>query len=367
MKSVLFFLGGLAVLLSGCKPQSAAPAAPPPMPVRTITVAASDQTVFTDFVGQTHADQTVTIAARVEGVLASCDFKDGAFVKEGDLLYTIDDKPLQAAVAQARGAVAQARAASETAERDMERLRRMHEQKVISDLDYDAAVLKASTTAANLVSATGALTAAELQLGYTRLTAPISGLISGSAVSVGNLVGRGQSTVLATLVAVDPIRVRFSIDETFYLEVVRKGGKGEAPAGIFELVLADGSTYAHRGDLAFVDNQVDRKTGTLMVEAAFPNPEHRLRPGLFGRVRFPRQTVKDAIVVPQRAVNELLATYSVFVITAANQAEVRPVKVGARVGSGWIITAGLKPGEQIVVEGGQKLRPGATVQVLPAP
>lgn len=359
----LVLLLGLSALLVGCQKQKPAPAVAP-LPVKVITTAAADQVVFADFIGQTSADQTVTVTARVEGILSTVEFKDGSAVKQGDLLFTIDDRPLQAAAAQARGALAQARSSSETAQRDLERVRQLHGQGGVSDVDLDAAKMKATNTAAALLSAQAALENAELQLSFARITAPLSGLIGASAVSAGNLVGRGQGTPLATIVAVDPIRVQFSIDEGFYLEVAKGGRKGAAPTGLFELVLADGSVYAHRGDLAFIDNQVDKRTGTLKVEAVFPNPDRTLRPGLFARVRFPRQVVKDAIVVPQRAVQELLATYSVVVVTAENKAEFRPVQVGARLGSNWLIATGLKAGERVVVEGAAKLRPGMPVQVV---
>ena len=367
MKTSPLFAASLcaALALVGCKAKQAAPAQIPSMPVKVVTIAAADTVVYPEFVGQTSADQPDAITARVEGTLASIDFKDGARVKQGDLLFTLDDKPLQAAVAQARGAVAQAQVASETAQRDLERLRAIFNTGGVSAQDLDAASLKAASTAANFVSAKAALETAELQLGYTRISAPIDGQISNSAVSVGNLVGRGQNTLLTNIVDSDPIHVRFSVDERFYLETVKKTHPKDAPKGIFELLLADGTAHPHKGDLVFVDNQVDPKTGTLMVEVAFPNPDYTLRPGLFGRVKFPRQVVKDAIVVPQRAVQELQGTYSVIVVTAENKAEFRPVKVGARHGSGWLIAAGLQPGEKIVVEGVQKLRPGAPVMILP--
>lgn len=356
-------LAGLIALFSGCQEKKPAPPVAP-QPVKIITVETSERIVFADFIGQTAADKTVTVTARVEGVLATINFKDGGPVKEGDLLFTIDDRPLLATAAQARGTLAQAESSSENARRDLDRIRQLHRQGGVSDTDLDAATLKASNAAAAKISAQAALENAELQLSFARISAPISGVIGASTVSAGNLVGRGQSTPLATIVAVDPIRVQFSIDESFYLEVVKEGRKGNSATGVFELILADGSLHPHRGDLAYIDNQVDKLTGTLKVEAVFPNPDRALRPGLFARVRFPRQIIKDAIAVPQRAVQELLATYSVVVVTADNKAEFRPVKVGARIGTDWLITEGLKAGDRVVVEGVSKLRPGALVQVV---
>ncbi len=357
----------VSMALSGCKPKQDSARSIPPVPVKVVTVVAADTIVYTEFVGQTMADQTVAISARVEGTLASIDFKDSSSVSQGDLLFTIDDRPLRAACDQARGAVAQAQVAAETSQRDWERVRTLYHSGGVSAQDFDAATLKAATAAANLVSSKAALDSAELQLGYARISAPISGLIGKSAVSVGNLVGPTRSGALTTIVDDDPIRVRFSIDERFYLETVKRDNPTKAPAGIFELTLADGTTHPQKGDLVFVDNQVDPKTGTLLVEAAFPNPGHKLLAGLFGRVKFPRKVVKDAIVVPQRAVQELQGTYSVIVVNADGKAEFRPIQVGPRQGAGWLVTTGLRTGEKIVVEGGQKLRPGSPLTVLSEP
>lgn len=363
---IIVCLACAAVVLSGCGPKKPAPRQAAPVPVKIVTVEARDEIVYTEFVGLTSAQESVDITARVEGVLKSVDFAAGGEVKAGDLLFTLDDAPLKASVDAARAALSQAEAASRTADREYERVRRLLAEKGISEQEADAGALKAATAVANVQAARAALDQAELALGYARITAPIAGIASNSAVSIGNLVGRGQATLLTTIVDVDPIHVKFSVDEKFFLEALRQEQPSKAPRGIFQLALADGHVHPERGDVVFVDNKLDRRTGTILVEVAFPNPGHRLRPGLFARVQFPREKVVGAIVVPQRAIQEMQATYSVFVVTADNKAESRPVTVGARIGSGWLIRSGLASGEKVVVEGVQKLRPGAPVVILPA-
>lgn len=364
---ILVGLACAAAVLTGCGPKAAAPRQAAPVPVKVVTVEARDEIVYTEFVGLTSAQESVDVTARVEGVLKSIDFRAGSEVQAGDLLFTLDDAPLKASVDAARAALSQAEAASRAADRDYERVRRLLADKGISEQEADAGALKAATAAANVLAARAALDQAELALGYARITAPIAGIVGTHSVSIGNLVGRGQATLLTTIVDVDPIHVKFSVDEKFFLETLRQEQPAKVPRGIFQLVLADGHLHPERGDVVFIDNTLDRRTGTILVEVAFPNPGHRLRPGLFARVQFPREKVSGAIVVPQRAVQELQATYSVFVVTADNKAEVRPVTIGARLATGWLVKSGLAAGDKVVVEGVQKLRPGAPVVVLPAP
>ena len=208
-------------------------------------------------------------------------------------------------------------------------------------------------------TARGAVVNTEIQLGYTKIYAPIAGLIGKTEVKPGNLVGRGQNTLLATLSVLDPIAVRFSISEQEFLalrQAYPEGQRAEAGAAAFELVLADGSVLPDKGTVVFADRGIDPATGTLLLEAAFPNPDLRVRPGQFGRIRVPTRTIAGAILVPQRAVQELQATHSVFVVAPDGRAEFRPVQVGPRAGNLCVIEAGLQPGEKIVVEGGQKLQ-----------
>ena len=349
---------GLLLLAAGCRDKTV-PAAPAPVPVIAAEVIVRDQPVYFEAMGQTFGSQDVEIRARVDGILESVHFREGTMVEKDALLYTIDPSTLEANLAQARGGLAQAEAAFDKAERDVKRLTPLWEKNAVSRQMLDDAIAARNSASGAVETARGAVDNTEIQLGYTKIYAPIAGLIGKTEVKPGNLVGRGQNTLLTTISVLDPIAVRFSISEQEFLALQQaypEGKRAKASAAVFELVLADGSVLPDKGTVVFADRSIDPATGTLLLEAAFPNPDLRVRPGQFGRIRVPVRTITGAILVPQRAVQELQATYSVFVVTADGKAEFRPVQVGPRVGSLYVIEAGLQPGEKIVVEGGQKLQ-----------
>lgn len=349
---------GLLLLAAGCRDKTV-PAAPAPVPVIAAEVIVRDQPVYFEAMGQTFGSQDVEIRARVDGILESVHFREGTMVEKDALLYTIDPSTLEANLAQARGGLAQAEAAFDKAERDVKRLTPLWEKNAVSRQMLDDAVAARNSASGAVETARGAVDNTEIQLGYTKIYAPIAGLIGKTEVKAGNLVGRGQNTLLTTMSVLDPIAVRFSISEQEFLalqQAYSEGKRAKASAAVFELVLADGSVLPDKGTVVFADRSIDPATGTLLLEAAFPNPDLRVRPGQFGRIRVPTRTIAGAILVPQRAVQELQATYSVFVVTADGKAEFRPVQVGPRVGSLYVIESGLQPGEKIVVEGGQKLQ-----------
>lgn len=359
----------LLALAAGCRRE---PPAPPPAPVPVVAaeVIVRDQPIYFEAMGQTLGSQDVEIRARVEGVLESVNFREGAMVAQGDLLYTIDPSQIDANLAQAKGNLVQAEAARDKARRDVARLTPLWENQAISRQSLDDALAAANTSSGAVATAQAAVESMEIQLGYTKIYAPIAGLIGKTEVKPGNLVGRGQNTLLTTMSALDPIHVRFSISEQEYL-ALRQAYPDErretARASLFELVLADGTVHPHKGTVVFADRNVDPATGTLLLEAAFPNPDGVVRPGQFARVRVPIRQVANAVLVPQRAVQELQATYSAYVVGADNRAEFRPVKVGARIGNLYLIEAGLQPGEKVVVEGGQKLQNNMPVAVTLRP
>ena len=349
---------GVLLLAAGCRDKTV-PAAPAPMPVVAAEVIVRDQPVYFEAMGQTFGSQDVEIRARVDGILESVHFREGTMVEKDALLYTIDPSTLEANLAQARGGLAQAEAAFDKAARDVKRLTPLWEKNAVSRQMLDDAIAARNSASGAVETARGAVDNTEIQLGYTKIYAPIAGLIGKTEVKPGNLVGRGQNTLLTTISVLDPIAVRFSISEQEFLALQQaypEGKRAKASAAVFELVLADGSVLPDKGTVVFADRSIDPTTGTLLLEAAFPNPDLRVRPGQFGRIRVPVRTIPSAILVPQRAVQELQATYSVFVVTADGKAEFRPVQVGPRVGSLYVIEAGLQPGEKIVVEGGQKLQ-----------
>jgi membrane fusion protein, multidrug efflux system len=345
-------------LWTGCKPADIS-SAPPAVPVIAAEVLIQDQPIYQEFIGQTRGSRDVDLRARVEGFLDGVHFIEGMPVTNGALLYTLDERPFRAVLSQALGAVAQAQSQWEKTQRDTNRLGPLWQKNAISRQQYDDAIAAERSAAAAFQSARALADSAEIQLGYTRIYSPMDGLVGKNEISAGNLVGRGESTLLTTISQVDPISVRFSVSEQQYLAWRRHATdetRRETPKGLFELILSDGSLHPHRGDVTFADRQVDERTGTLLLQVSFPNPGGIVRPGQFGRVRFPITVITNAILVPQRALMELQANHSVFVVEPEGVAKFRKVTPGARVGSFAVITDGLEPGEIIVVEGIQKLR-----------
>ena len=364
---ILALSGLLATALVGCS-QKEAPAAAPPE-VYVADVIQRDVPVYMELVGQTRGSQDVEIRARVEGFLDRVAFREGAFVRKGDLLYQIDPKPLEAALAQAKANLATNQARLDQTTVSVNRLKPLAEQQAVSQQELDNALSNQDAARAQVDAARAAAEKAALDLGYARITSPIDGVVGTTLVKAGNLVGRGESTLLTTVSQIDPILFRAGISEAEYLRLARQVGGREAardgePASI-ELLLADGTIHPHPGRLEAIERAVDPTTGTLAVQATFPNPERLLRPGQYGRARFESEVKKGALLVPQRAVQELQDLYSVAVVGADNKVELRNVKVGPRVDSLWVVEEGLEPGEKVVVEGLQRLRDGITVTAKP--
>jgi membrane fusion protein, multidrug efflux system len=365
-----FLALALVVLLGACAKKEAPPP-PPPLDVKVATVLQKDVPILAEAIGETRGSEEIEIQARVEGFLEAVHFEEGMPVRKGQLLFTIDPKQYEASLAQARGALAQAEAQLSRARQDVDRFRPLVEQNAIARQDYDNALSSAAAAEAAVASARAVAQGAEIDLGYTRVYSPIDGLAGKVEVRPGNLVGRGQTTLLTRISDIDPIHVRFSISEREYLTLSKArqaDGAGSEPRKLpFTMILADGSTHPHDGELVFADRLVDPTTGTLLLEAAFPNPERIVRPGQYARIRVPVGLAKDAILVPQRAVMELQATFSVAVVTADNKISMRQVTTGPRVGSLWVIENGLKAGDRVVVEGMQKAREGLTVNPTVVP
>lgn len=360
-------LACLSLLLVGCQKKEP-PKAGFAMPVVAAEVLVRDTTNYFEKIGQTRGSQDVEIRARVAGFLESVNFTEGTLVQSNALLYTIDRRPFAAALAQAEGSLAQVEVAWQKAKNDTNRLGPLWAKNAISRQQYDDALAAERAAAANVQAVNAAAETARIQLGYTEIRAPLDGLVGATEVKPGNLVGQGSTTLLTTVSGLDPVHVRFSVSEKVYLDWRRKHGGGDEPSrrateGMFELILADGTVHPHRGSVVFADRQVDPTTGTLLLEAAFPNPDQLVRPGQFARVRFPIAVIPNALLVPQRAVTELQATYSVFVVGANNVAEFRKITPGPRIGSFYVVQDGLKPGEKVIVEGIQKLQNGVPLAV----
>ncbi|HVH27224.1 MAG TPA: efflux RND transporter periplasmic adaptor subunit [Vicinamibacterales bacterium] len=365
---VLAAVAMLAIVGAAC--EKPAEVAPPPPAVFVADVVQRDVPVYLELVGQTMGFQDVEIRARVEGFLETMSFREGSFVKQGAPLYEIDRKPLEAVLAAARADQATAEAALVKANNDVTRYAPLVAKQAVSQQELDDARALQDGARSQVEAAKAAVEKATLDLSYTRVTAPISGLVGTTLVKPGNLVGRGQNTLLTTISQVNPMLFRVGVTEADYLRVAQRSpGRGGGPpelAGI-QLTLADGSAYAHTGRVATVDRAVDPTTGTLGLQLEFPNPDQLLRPGQYGRARLLLETDTGALLVQQRAVQELQNLYSVAVVGADNTVAFRNVKVGQRVDSLWVIEEGLKPGERVVVEGLQRIQDGMTVEAKPAP
>lgn len=333
------------------------------MPVVAAEVLVRDTTNYVENIGQTLGAQDVEIRARVAGFLESVHFTEGRPVRSNDLLYVIDDRPFQAALSQAQGVFAQANASWEKSKRDTNRFGPLWERGALSRQQLDDALAAECGAAANVLAARASVNTAEIQLGYTKIRSPLDGIAGKNEVSVGNLVGQGQSTLLTTVSDISSINVRFSVTEQDYLMFRRKHVEAPEGKGVFELIRADGSRHPFRNSGVFADRHVDPKTGTLLMQVQFPNPDNLVRPGQFARVRFPVGVFPNAILVPQRCVQEMQADYSVFVVGADNRAEFRDVALGPRLGTFYVVTRGLSAGEKTVVDGIQKLQHGMPMAV----
>jgi membrane fusion protein (multidrug efflux system) len=359
----------LAVMAAACG-EDAPAAAPPPQEVYVTSVVSRDVPVYLELVGQTIGSQDTEIRARVEGVLENMAFREGSFVQRGQLLYEIDRAPLEATLAQAKADQATAEARLAKANNDVTRYTPLVKKQAVSQRELDDALAEQDAARSQLEAAKAVVQSASLDLGYTRVTAPIGGLIGTTLVKPGNLVGRGENTLLTTISQIDPILFRAGVTEADYLRVVRRSTDrvGAAPrAADIQLTLADGTVYGHHGKVGVVDRAVDTSTGTLGIQIEFPNPEQILRPGQYGRARILLDTKAGALLVPQRAVQELQNLYSVATVGADNKVAFKNIKVGQRVDTLWVVEEGLTSGDRVVVEGLQRIRDGMTVDPKPAP
>jgi membrane fusion protein (multidrug efflux system) len=354
----------LAVLLAltACAKEKA-PAALPPPEIPVVTVIAKDTPLEFDLVAQIRGLEDVEIRARVEGYLQTIDYAEGSTVQKGKLLFTIDDQQYVAALAQAQATLASAQNQFDKGDLDVKRFTPLVAERAVSQAELDNAISARKSGAAQIEAGKANLEKARLNLSYTRITSPITGLAGKAEHKVGDLVGKGDPTLLTTVSSIDPIRVSVAIPEADYLRFSRSvaSAKEEVSKTPPVLILSDGTQHPYPGKLIFVDRAVDTQTGTLRVDLSFPNPQRTLRPGLYGKVKAESEVVKNALLVPQRAVQELQGTYTVVVVGEGDKVETRKVKPGQKVGSLWIIQEGLKSGDRVVVEGFQRLRDGMTV------
>ena len=354
----------VALLLAGCgrKEQQAAP---PPPEVLVTTVKPEDVPRVLERVATLDGFINANINAQVLGYIISRDYKEGSVVKKGDLLFQIDPRPFQAAAAQARGALARDKANQVKADADEKRALDLFKKKVISDQERDTAIAAAGSSRANVEADEAAVQQAELNLGYTKVTAPIDGMAGFANNQVGDLVGPTTGP-LTTVSQIDPIKAVVAAGEGPFTDFVSRHPdateRNEYVKTLnFDLILGNGELYPHKGKFYALDRSLDPKTGSIRYYVTFPNPGNILRPGQFGKVRFVADMKKGAMVIPQEAVNELQGSFQVAVVDQDNKVSLRPVKMGERIGAMWEITEGLQPGDRVVVQGLQKAREGSIV------
>jgi membrane fusion protein, multidrug efflux system len=374
------------------------------------TAHAGDVPIYSEYPAQTYARNTVDVRARVDGYIEKWQFRPGQEVQAGETLYVLDKRPYEAALDQAKGNLAQSEADLDYAQKqvalqqaeanlavtqanlikaqqDVERLQPLVKADAASKQDLDAAVAalgagqatvdanKANVDQARLSTRTqiasmqgkvealrGAVRTAQLNLEYATIQAPISGLIGDTQVPVGGLVNATSPQPLTTIVPLDPIWIRFKVTETEYLDFKKRGNLTRSE---LKLVLADGSEFPHKGLVENTVNQVDPKTGTLELQARFPNPQHVLLPGQFGKVRLETNIRKNVVLVPQRAIQQLQSTQTILTVGSDNKVQLKTITTSDRVGDAWVVEEGLNAGERVIVEGQLKVRPGMTVQPTP--
>ena len=340
------------------------PEAPAPPVVEIVEVLQKDVPIFMEWVGTADGFVNATIRAQVQGYLIKQNYREGDFIKKGQILFEIDPRTFQAAVDQAEGQLAVQQASWDTARANLKRIKPLAEQNAVSQKDLDDAIGKEQASHASVIAAKAAVDKAKLELGFTKITSPVDGIAGVAKAQLGNLVGPGSTEELTTVSTVNPIKVYAQISEQEYLKAMERP-KGSAAKIPLELILADGAIYQHKGEFSFADREVDVRTGTIKVATIFPNPGNLLRPGQFGKIRAQMSIEKNALLIPQRAVTEMQGRYLVAVIGSDNKVGIRPVKATEKVGSQWIIKEGLKPGERIVAEGIQKVKEGMTVNPKP--
>jgi len=354
---------------AGCERRVASAPAPPAPTVEVAPVIQKNVPIEGEWVGTLEGYVNAQISPHVSGYLIRQNYQEGGFVRKNQVLFEIDPGPFQAALDQAKGQLAQAEAQKANAELNVKRDVPEAEAHAIpqAQLDTDTQALLGAKAAVEADQA--AVEQAQLNLGYTKVLSLIDGIAGVNTVQVGNLVG--PSTVLTAVSQVSPIKVYFPISEQEYLRMADGGGPGSvdfithASRIPLQLTLADGSAYPHPGRIIFADRQVNTQTGTIQIVGEFPNSKNLLRPGQYARIRAPTGSITGALLVPQAAVNQQQGTYQVTVIGSDNRAQLRTVEVGPRVGTLWVITSGVKPGERVVAVGADKVKEGGLVNPTP--
>jgi membrane fusion protein (multidrug efflux system) len=362
------WLLALLAWLPGCKKkETERPMTPPDVAV--VAVAQRDVRIYRDWVGTLEGEVNATISAQVSGYLISRDYSEGSDVTNGQVLFRIDPAPFEATLAQAKAQLVEAQANKGKTALDVERYTPLAASQAISKQELDDAIQADKAADGQVASAKAAVEAAQLNLNFTTIRAPVTGSAGLAKAQIGNLVGPATGP-LTTVVQMDPIRVYFSLSQEFLTKVLERRlaeGKearaGESPE--LELVMANGNNYSRKGWVTNANNLVDQRTGTIMVVGQFPNPDQLLVPGMFVRVRALLATETNALLVPQRAVTDMQGSSLIAVVGAENKVSIRPVEAVERVGQDWLIKGPVKAGDRVIAEGIQKVRDGAVVNPVP--
>lgn len=373
VKLLLFV--AIPIITGGCREKGSREVPPPN--VKVVEVHQADVPVEQEFVGQIYGLFDISIRSRVEGFLEGIHFEEGRRVTKGQLLYTIDPQPFEARVNSYKGQLAEANTMLVKAESDLTRIEPLAEINAVSQSDLDAAIAQRDAARAAVEAAEAALESAQIELGYTRIYSPINGVIGKTEAYPGDFVGRGfGESNLNEVSRIDSVRVNFHLSEELYLELLTpqlgrtdsiRMQRSEQEKDL-TLILSDGSEYPYKGRLLFVNRQVDPTTGTILIQATFPNPSYLLRPGQFARIRATIEIQKNGLLIPQRCVQEMQGNYSVYVVKEDNTVEFREIEVGSpHATSFYVVTSGLNPGEKVVYEGLQMIRSGSTVNPVVEP
>jgi membrane fusion protein, multidrug efflux system len=351
----------LFAALTGCSSKEEKPAPPPPG-VTVTPVVQKDVEIQQEWVGTMLGNVDADIRPKVEGFLLSRLYAEGSYVRKGEPMFQLDQRQAQAAVEQARGKLERTRASLDQAQIDVKRYTPLVAQRAVSQAELDKALSMERAATAELSADQATLENAKLNLGWTTVTAPISGIAGVSKVGIGDLIT--PTTVMTTMSSVDPIYVDFSIAEQDYMRFTREK-LGQAGGQSLKLILGDGTMFPQGGHALLVNREVDTRTGTIQVRASFPNPGNVLRPGQYARIRAVTEVRKGGLLVPQQAISELQGVYQVGVVTADNKVSIKTVKLGPQFGDAWLVESGLQVGDSVVVDGLQRVKSGMTVAPTP--
>ncbi|MDB6175614.1 MAG: Efflux transporter, family, subunit [Chthoniobacteraceae bacterium] len=357
-------------LLPACKREDEAKSTLPPPTMLVIPAGTRDVPLYREWIGTLDGSENAEVRARVTGYLLKRDYKEGTLVKQGDVLFEIDPRPFEVALAEAQSQLAQGKAMQLASQAEAERSKALFNQKVISKKEFINKTQLNQSHEAKVKALEASVKQAELNLQFCTIMSPIDGIVAIAKAQVGDLVGAANGPALTSVSTLDPVKLVFPISEEEYLLVRERVEKSmskplEERDEMIELILANGKTFEHKARLLSIDLQVKQSTGTILITALLKNPGSVLRPGQFARARVIAQTLEDAVLVPQRAVAEVQGSYQVGIVDPNGKAEIRPVKVGARDGTDWVITSGLKAGEKVIVEGIQMVKSGMPVEAKP--